>query len=77
MYDPLIYDENDPGQMTLVTSLDTGDISTQIDVSMTRADEMELEVPVLLSQAELNAGIEGKDLDRSGDKAGGMAPIYS
>ena len=77
MYDPLIYDENDPGQMTLVTSLDTGDISTQIDVSMTRADEMELEVPVLLSQAELNAGIEGKDLDRSGDKAEGMAPIYS
>ena len=78
IYDPLIYDEQDPHQMITVTSLDTGDISTQIVTGISRADDMELpDMPDLLSQDQLNGGADINEFDRSGDKAPGMTPIYS
>ena len=78
IYDPLIYDEQDPQQMITVTSLDTGDISTQIVTGINRADDMELpDLPDLLSQDQLNGGADINEFDRSGDKAAGMTPIYS
>ena len=78
IYDPLIYDENDLIKSKMETTLDTGDLSSQIVVGMSRADDMGLEnLPVLLSQRELMEGLDFGAVDRSSDKAAGMNPIYS
>ena len=60
IYDPLIYDENDPQQIQRETSLDTGDLASQIVTGSLRADDMmdSLDMPVLLSQGQINRDVD-------------------
>lgn len=79
IYDPLIYDENDPQQIQRETSLDTGDLASQIVTGSLRADDMmdSLDMPVLLSQGQINRDVDQGQIQLTDDKAMGMDPVYS
>ena len=79
IYDPLIYDEIDPEQLLRETSLDTGDLASQIVTGSVRADDMMdmLDMPVLLSQGQINKDVNRDAIQWNGEKGMGMDPVYS
>lgn len=77
IYNPYIYHESDDGGNVLSKSLTTGDLSGQIVTGMNRAGGLETnDMPEMISQAQINAGFDDSDVDRSGVRAGGKDPSY-
>ena len=77
IYNPYIYHEVDDNGGVIAASLSTGDQSSQIVTGMNRAGGLETnDMPVMLSQAQINAGFDDSDVDRSGVRAGGKDPSY-
>lgn len=77
IYNPYIYHESDDSGNVLSKSLTTGDLSGQIVTGMNRAGGLETnDMPTMISQAQINAGFDDSDVDRSGVRAGGKDPSY-
>ena len=77
IYNPYIYHESDDSGNVLSKSLTTGDLSGQIVTGMNRAGGLETDdMPEMISQAQINAGFDDSDVDRSGVRAGGKDPSY-
>ena len=79
IYNPYIYNEMDENGYPDAKSLYTGDFSSQIMTGMNRADDfgMELEMPVMVTQKELEEGIDFTGINRDGIRAGAMDPSYN
>ena len=77
IYNPYIYHESDDNGNVLSKSLTTGDLGGQIVTGMNRAGGLETnDMPTMISQAQINAGFDDSDVDRSGVRAGGKDPSY-
>ena len=77
IYNPYIYHESDDSGNVLSKSLTTGDLGGQIVTGMNRAGGLETnDMPTMISQAQINAGFDDSDVDRSGVRAGGKDPSY-
>lgn len=77
IYNPYIYHESDDNGNVLSKSLTTGDLGGQIVTGMNRAGGLETnDMPEMISQAQINAGFDDSDVDRSGVRAGGKDPSY-
>ena len=78
IYDPYIYDETNE-QQNLITTLYSGDMGRQIVTGLVRAGELsedDVERPVKVSQADVNAGVDIGSVERAGGRAGGADPVY-
>lgn len=78
IYNPLIYNQDDPFQMFGITSLKTGNLSGRIYTGYDKADDMldSVDIPVVLSQEQLKGPKEFDDLNRESSKEDVIPPIY-
>lgn len=79
IYNPYIYNESDENGTPSPAVLNTGDFSSQIVMGMNRAGDLgsDIEVPVNISQAEINKDVDTSGANREGVRAGAMDPEYS
>lgn len=78
VYNPQIYDEFDYSIMAeLPRDLNTGDMSSQIMTGQVRGGlGDDIEIQPMISQADINAGVDSSGVNRDGVKAGGLDPVY-
>ena len=79
IYNPNIYDQNN-SLKNYISSLNTGDLSKQIVVTMNRGDgleEPEYEYPMLLSQEEISKGYVVSKSESLMQRADGLDPVHS
>ena len=78
IYNPFIYDENNDSTPAASASMNTGDMSSQIIVGMNKAGDLglDIEIPIVRSQAENDANVDTSGVNRDGIRAGGMDPAY-
>ncbi len=78
IYDPYIFDEKNE-QKSKLASLFSGDMGSQIVTGLHRAGGLgddTPEIPGMISQAEINHGLDSSGVERAAGRAGGQDPIY-
>lgn len=78
IYNPYIYNEADENGYPNPEILNTGDFSSQIIMGMNRAGNLgsDIEIPVNISQAEINKDVDTSGVNREGVRSDLMDPTY-
>lgn len=74
IYNPKIFDEYNENTISL-TSLNTGDISSQIQTGIKRAEGLQPDLPAMVSPKQVD--FRGDAEPKKGNRAGGTDPAYS
>ena len=77
IYNPYIYNESDAYGRVSSKELSTGSLGSQIVTGMNRAGGLDdMELPTMISQADLRSGLEDLQVNREANRAGGLPQIY-
>ncbi len=78
IYNPYIFDESGSMGVADPAKMSTGDFSSQIVTGMNRAGDLgEIEMPGMISQAEINGNVDDSAVNREGVRAEMIDPEYT